>query len=192
MGAGASGLTRRTVPRAIHTERLLLRPFCADDAPALLPVLEANEAHLSRWIPEHVWRPVPLAELAVRLEGFAAAFAEDREWRYAVLSADGTTMIGEVDLFPRAAPGRVPYAESDRAEIGYWLRADMSGQGLATEAARAMLEVARSLPRITQVLIRCDELNAASGAVPARLGLARTDTECDGADVLQVWTMELR
>lgn len=181
-----------TVPHAIRTERLLLRPFCAEDAHALLPVLEANQDHLSRWIPEHVWRPVPLPELAARLDRFAAAFAEDREWRYAILSPDGTTMLGEVDLFPRAAAGRVPYAESDRAEIGYWLRADMSGQGLATEAARAMLEVARSLPRITQVLIRCDQLNLPSGAVPARLGFARTDTERDGADVLQLWTMALR
>ena len=180
-----------TVPHAIRTARLLLRPFGAEDAHALLPVLEANQDHLSRWIPEHVWRPVPLPELAVRLDGFAAAFAEDREWRYAVLSADGSAIIGEVDLFPRAARGRVPYAESDRAEIGYWLCADMSGRGLATEAVRAMLEVAQSLPRITQVVIRCDALNAPSGAVPARLGFALTDTERDGVDVLQVWTMAL-
>lgn len=181
-----------TVPHTLRTDRLLLRPFHADDAAALLPLLEANQDHLSRWIPEHVWRPVPLPELAERLERFAAAFAEDREWRYAVFAADGTTMLGEVDLFPRAATGRVPYAKSNRAEIGYWLRADWSGRGLATEAARAMLEVARGLPRVTQVLIRCDVLNGPSGAVPARLGFALTDTERDDADVLQVWTFALR
>ncbi|HEX9166298.1 MAG TPA: GNAT family N-acetyltransferase [Gemmatimonadales bacterium] len=181
-----------TVPTVIRTERLLLRPFLAEDAPALLPVLEANQAHLSPWIPEHVWRPVPLPDLASRLEGNAVAFAADQEWRYAILSPDGTTMIGEVDLFPRAASGRVPYPEADRAEIGYWLRADMAGRGLATEAAQAMLDVARSLPRITQVVIRCDERNAPSGAVPRRLGFAMTDTEVDGPDLLQVWTRELR
>lgn len=191
-GTGPSGVTEMTVPRTIRTERLLLRPFCADDAVALLPVLEANQDYLSRWIPLHVWRPVPLPDLAMRLEGFAAAFTGDREWRYAIVSSDGTTMIGEVDLFPRAAPGRVPYAESDRAEIGYWLRADRSGQGLATEAARAMLEVARSLPRIAQVLIRCDELNTPSSAVPARLGFSLTGTERDGSGLLQVWTTALR
>ena len=181
-----------TVPHTILTERLLLRPFRAEDAPALLPVLEANQAHLSRWIPERVWRPAPLPALATRLEGFAAAFAADREWRYAILSPDGATMIGEVDLFSRAALGRVPYPEADRAEIGYWLRADMSGRGLATEAARAMLDVARSLPRIAQVVVRCDALNAPSCAVPPRLGLALTATERDGDDVLQIWTLTLR
>ena len=180
-----------TAPHTIRTERLLLRPFGAVDAPALLPVLEASQDPLSRWIPERVWRPVPLPELAVRLDGFAAAFAADLEWRYAILSPDGRSMLGEVDLFSRAAGGRVPYPEADRAEIGYWLRADMSGRGLATEAARAMLEVARSLPRFTQVVIRCDELNAPSCAVPARLGFALTDTERDGSDVLQVWTLAL-
>ncbi|MDP1892432.1 MAG: GNAT family N-acetyltransferase [Gemmatimonadaceae bacterium] len=181
-----------TAPRAIRTERLLLRPFCAEDAPALLPVLEANQEHLGRWIPEHVWRPVPLPELGMRLDGFAAAFDGDREWRYAILSSDGATLIGEVDLFSRDSGGRVPYAASDRAEIGYWLRGDMWGRGLATEAARAMLEVARSLPRFARVMIRCDELNAPSGAVPARLGFALTDTERDGCDMLQVWTLALR
>lgn len=180
-----------TVPDSIRTERLLLRPWRAEDAPALLPVLEANQAHLSPWIPEQVWRPVPLPELVTRLEGNAAAFTADREWRYAILSPDGATLIGEVDLFPRAAVGRVPYPEADRAEIGYWLRADMAGLGLATEAARAMLDLARSLPRVKQVMIRCDELNAPSGAVPRRLGFALTGTEPDGSDLLQVWTLAL-
>lgn len=181
-----------TVPHLIRTARLLLRPFRADDARALLPVLEVNQDHLCRWIPPHVWRPLPLPELAVRLDGFAAAFAADREWRYAVVSPDDTTIIGEVDLFPRAAHGRVPYVEADHAEIGYWLRADMAGNGLATEAARAMLEVAGSLPRVARVAIRCDERNARSSAVPARLGFALTDTERDGEDVLQIWTLVLR
>lgn len=181
-----------TVPATIRTERLLLRSFRAEDAAALLPVLEANRAHLSRWIPEHVWRPLPLPELATRLEGNAAAFAADREWRYAMLSPDGATLIGEVDLFPRAAGGRVPYPEADHAEIGYWLRADKAGFGLATEGARAMLEVARSLPRINQAMIRCDVLNAPSGAVPQRLGFALTGTERDESDLLQVWTLALR
>jgi RimJ/RimL family protein N-acetyltransferase len=191
MDGGPIGLTMTSAPHTIRTERLLLRTICADDAPALLPVLEANQDHLSRWIPEHVWRPVPLPELAARLDGFAAAFAADREWRYAMLSPDGATQIGEVDLFSRDALGRVSYPASDRAEIGYWLRADMSGNGLATEAARAMLEVARSLPRFAHVMIRCDELNAPSCAVPGRLGFALTATERDGAHVLQVWTLAL-
>lgn len=180
-----------TVPDSIRTERLLLRSFRADDAPALLPVLEASQAHLSPWIPEHVWRPVPLPELAARLDSFAAASAADREWRYAILSPDGATLIGEVDLFPRAAGGRVPYPEADRGELGYWLRADMSGRGLATEAARAMLDLARSLPRIKQAMIRCDELNAPSNAVPRRLGFTLTDTEQAGPDRLLVWTLAL-
>lgn len=181
-----------TAPRTLHTEHLLLRAFTADDAPQLLPLLEANVEHLSRWIPEHIWRPVPLPELSVRLDGFSAAFAADRQWRYAIWSPDGATLIGEVDLFPRDANDRVPYAESDRAEIGYWVRADMSARGLATEAARAMLALAASLPRFTQLLIRCDELNAPSNAVPQRLGFSLTDAVRDGPDVLHVWTLSLR
>ncbi|MBW7932754.1 MAG: GNAT family N-acetyltransferase [Gemmatimonadaceae bacterium] len=181
-----------TAPHTLHTERLRLRAFAADDAPHLLPLLEANVDHLSRWIPEHVWRPAPLPELSTRLDGFAAAFDADRQWRYAIWSPDSTTLIGEVDLFPRDTNGRVPYEHSDRAEIGYWVRADMASQGLATEAARAMLTLAASLPRFTHVLIRCDALNVPSNAVPQRLGFARTDIERDGDDVLHIWTLPLR
>lgn len=181
-----------TVPRELRTERLVLRPFDAGDAPELLPLLETNVDHLSRWIPEHVWRPLPLDELATRLSGFAENFGADRQWRYAIRLIDDDTLVGEVDLFTRSAAGRVPYPEADRAEIGYWVRADYTGRGLATEAARAMLALAASLPRIEHVVIRCDALNAPSGAVPQRLGFALTDSEQDGADTLHVWSLPLR
>lgn len=180
------------VPLELRTERLILRPFSADDAPALQPLLAANVDHLSPWIPEHVWRPLPLAPLAQRLRGFAEAFADNRQWRYAVCLADDGTLVGEVDLFPRNESGRVAFPEADRAEIGYWLRADWTGRGLATEAAAAMLTLARSLPRFTHVIIRCDSRNAPSAAVPRRLGFTLTETEHDDGAVLHVWTLPLR
>lgn len=65
----------------LRTARLVLRPWRIEDAAPLLPVLEANQAHLAPWIPARVAQPVPLAELATRLAGFAADFAAAREWR---------------------------------------------------------------------------------------------------------------
>lgn len=53
---------------------------------------------------------------------------------------------------------------------GYWLRADATGRGYATEATRAAMAVAAALPGITRLEIRCDPRNTRSAAVPRRLG----------------------
>jgi RimJ/RimL family protein N-acetyltransferase len=185
-------------PSQFRTSRLIIRRWQASDAEALAPVLAANVDHLAPWIPWRVAEPVPPAQLAVRLNEFAAAFDADREWRYAVVAADANRILGDVDLFPRNESGRVPFDAADRVEMGYWLRADATGQGYATEAARAALEIVRSLPRISRVMIRCDERNHASAAIPRRLGfrLVRTVPEAgvrrDEPDCrLQEWEYDL-
>ncbi len=136
------------VPRELRTARLLLRPWRPDDAEVLAPVLVANQAHLSPWIPRRVWEAAPVEALAERLSGFAAEFSATREWRYAMFTLDDGRVLGEVALFPRAASGRVPLLEADRCEIGYWLREDATGTGLATEAAQAILTAGRIHPVI--------------------------------------------
>ena len=179
--------SRQTVPTTLRTARLLLRPWAATDAARLQPILEANYAHLGPWIPAHVATPLPARELAERLGGFGDDFAADRAYRYALLTPDGSKVLGEVDLFPRAATGRVPLRDADHLELGYWLDAAVTGQGLATEAAGALLAIAATLPGMTHVEIRCDAANAASAAVPQRLGFHLSAVEAG----LQVWRFEL-
>jgi ribosomal-protein-serine acetyltransferase len=184
------------IPVGLCTPHLLLRPWRADDAEALHPILVANYERLAPWIPSRVATPAPLAALADRLSGFAAEFDADREWRFAMLKPDETTLLGEIDLFPRSASGRVHVSDADRAEIGYWIRADESGRGLVTEGVRAMIDVARQLDRFAHLEIRCDERNAPSGAIPKRLGFQLSATveepaatpEHPGAR-LQIWKL---
>src|SRR5690349_11093743 len=154
------------MPPELRTERLFLRAWRAEDAEALQPILEANQAHLSPWIPRRVWTPAPLPELEERLAAFGADFAAAREWRYAMLTPDQRTILGEVGLYPRSTAGRVPYTDSNRVELGYWLRADATGQGLVTEASRAVLHAAAALSRCSLVEVRCDVRNDASAAIP--------------------------
>lgn len=158
-----------TQPGEIRTERLHLRPWRSTDAARLLPVLEANIAHLSGWIPATVALPAPLPELATRLAGFAADFEAARSWRFGIFSTEGE-VLGEASLFFRSASERVPLASADRLEIGYWLRSDATGRGFATEAARALLSLGAGLGRMRHVEIRCDAGNESSMAVARRLG----------------------
>lgn len=175
------------VPTMLRTARLVMRPWDASDAPALLPVLESNVSHLRRWIPAHVATPAPLPELAERLAGFGADFLASRAWRYALFTADATSLLGEADLFPRAAHGRVPFDAADHVELGYWLDASMTGRGLATEATEALLAVAEKLPGMTRAEIRCDPRNEPSAAIPRRLGFVLASTDAD----TQVWEKPL-
>src|SRR5262249_14844073 len=110
------------------------------------------------------------------LAAFGSEFEADREWRFAMLTSDERTLVGEIDLFPRSATGRVPFVDADRAEIGYWLRADETGRGLVTEAVRAIVGVATRTGRFTHLEIRCDARNAPSAAVPKRLGFQLATT----------------
>lgn len=170
-------------PPLIRTSRLSLRRWHPDDANALKHILEANTSHLGPWIPAHVANPAELTELVERLERFAIAFDDQREWRYAIFALEQGRLLGEVSLFPRSPAGRVAWPEADELEIGYWIRGDATGQGYATEAAEAALDAALSLTGVGRVTIRCDERNVASAAIPRRLGFGLLESR----DGMQVW-----
>ena len=186
-----------TVPAELSTARLQLRRWRAEDAKLLLPVLEANVAHL-HWIPAHVAAPLPEVELAARLAGFAADFEAGRSWRFGIFPRDQVGPVGEMSMFPRDGASRVPAEMADRVEIGYWLARSVTGRGYATEAAGSLLALAAQLPGISHVEIRCDPENAPSQAVAARLGFqlagtfdtGATATATDDGTMLWVRTLE--
>ena len=184
------------IPVALRTARLLLRPWASTDAPALLPVLERNRAHLEPWIPPHVAAPAPLDALAERLARFADDFAAGRAFRYALVALDEGRLLGEAGLFPRDASRRVPLSQADRVELGYWLDRDVTGRGFATEAAGALLELAKTLKHVTCAEIRCETENEPSRRVPMRLGFTLAETlpevslRSEARPVLlEVWTL---
>lgn len=179
-------------PADIRTARLYLRSWRGSDAAGLLPVLEANAAHLQRWIPAHVASVAPLHGIEARLDGFAADFAAARAWRFGIFAPADGDVYGEVDLFFRSDHERVQLAHADRVEIGYWLRSDLMGLGYATEAALAMVSLAERLPGMRHVEIRCDARNARSAALPRRLGFHLAGGPADASDpYAMVWIRAL-
>ena len=175
------------MPRQLRAEGLVLRAWCGDDAELLRPVLLANQEHLKRWIPEQVYSAPPLPELVQRLEEFAANFAAGRAFRYALRDAQDDRILGGMSLFPRDTRSRVQLEQADRVELGYWLDAAVTGRGLVTRGAEALLGAAATLPDVALAEIHCHVGNAPSNAVPRRLGFELAGTHGE----MQLWRRAL-
>ena len=114
-----------------RTQRLLLRPGWAEDAPALSRTI-ANEQGV-RHLSSMPW-PYELTDA----EAYLAA-PKDPVLPSLLIFArtDGEpSLVGACGLGRRA---------SGRVELGYWLARPFWGQGYATEAGRALVEIATTL-----------------------------------------------
>ena len=81
----------------------------------------------------------------------------------AVTLADDGALIGDVLLALRSV-------EHQTLEVGYIFAPASGGHGYATEAVRALLELAFDLLGARRVIARVDDRNGASRALLARLG----------------------
>jgi RimJ/RimL family protein N-acetyltransferase len=99
-------------------------------------------------------------------EGLAAPLGL---WAMVPRSPDGAVPIGTVLLLPLADAA----GPTDEVEVGWHLHPEWQGQGLATEAAGALLGAAVSAG-IDRVLAVTDPDNVASQAVAGRLGMVDT------------------
>jgi RimJ/RimL family protein N-acetyltransferase len=142
--------------------RLVLRRWAAGDVPALTVAVVESLDHLRPWM---VWAAPELATEAafVRfVRDVTARAADGGEAVYGVFDATTGAVLGGVGLHDRGTPGSV--------EIGYWLHVAATGQGLMTRIVAALTDMALAMDDVAWVEIRCDQANAASAAVPRRLG----------------------
>jgi RimJ/RimL family protein N-acetyltransferase len=151
----------RTPPYRIVSERLVLRCYDPTDAPLVNDAVDSSLDHLRPWMP---WAQSPssLDETIALLRRFRGQFDFGEDSIYGIFTPDGSEVVGGAGLHPRVAAGGL--------EIGYWIRASRTGAGLATEAAAALTRVAIELCGVDRVEIHVDPANAASLAVPRKLG----------------------
>ena len=144
----------------IRTPRLTLRaPRRADAARIAVLVNDFDLARMTTHVP-HPYAPIEaeafLDRMAAMDQARSAAFVLDTE-------AEG--LVGAVGLHPAGRLG---------PEIGYWVGRSYWGQGLATEAARAVLDWARDDWGRKVVVSGHFEDNPASGRVLQKAGFLYT------------------
>jgi RimJ/RimL family protein N-acetyltransferase len=142
-----------------RTERLLLRPGWAEDAPALARAI-ADET---------VVRNLATAPWPFALEDAEAFLAAPRDPAMPSFLITERTNSDPV-IVGACGLGRRP---SGAVELGYWIGRAHWGKGFATEAGRALIDIARTLklPRL-EASHFID--NPASGRVLEKLGFLPT------------------
>lgn len=160
---------------SVHTERLTIRRWQLRDAPLLHEAIESSIVELRRFTPWVIPDSPELPTLTARLERFRTQFDTGESSIYGIFDCAGTRVIGQVGLYARVGPGAL--------ELGYFIRTDAAGRGYATEAARALVDLAFSETNVARIELRCEPENKASVAIAQRLGfrLRETLAETTGA-----------
>ena len=163
----------------ILTERLELRVHRLDDVDDMLEF--RSDPEVVRYVP---WPVSTRADVEEALQKRLSAGRVDAvgDWLIlAIVLRETGQVIGEVLL---------KNSGEDAAELGYALHRSFHGQGLAREAAEAMLAVGFGELGLRRITAELDERNTASAALLERLGFTlhrRFEEEFKGE---QCWALE--
>jgi RimJ/RimL family protein N-acetyltransferase len=158
----------RYPPYRIVTERLLVRCWNPRDAPLLKEAVDSSLEHLRPWMPWAAHEPQPVAEKVELLRRFRGNFDLGHDFVYGIFTPDESEVVGGSGLHTRVG--------DDAFEIGYWIRSDRTGQGLATETSAALTRVACELCGVDRVEIHVDPANETSCSIPRKLGYVEEAT----------------
>jgi len=160
--------------RVIHdqptltTERLVLRPFVADDAfdvERLAGLREIADTTLN--IPH----PYPHGGAKEWIRQHGPAWIDGTSVTFAVVGARTGALVGVVSLLIKR--------EHRRAELGYWIAVDCWNRGYATEASQRLVDFGFETLGLHRIESRHFLRNPASGRVMEKLGMTREGVERD-------------
>lgn len=145
------------MPRTIDTLRLHLRPPEPTDAAAIFAY--ASDPLATRYM---IWPTArDIDDTHDFLDDVAAGWAEGDDFCYAVTDPVVGTLYGATSC----------QFDQHGAEIGYILAPAFWGQGLATEAASAVVNMAWDNDDLYRIWATCHVDNAASARVLEKLGM---------------------
>jgi RimJ/RimL family protein N-acetyltransferase len=135
------------------TDRVVtLRPWREDDAAAIVECMD-GEPEIARWL-DRVPQPYALEDARAYIAGIG-------EQSFAITDADTGRVLGSIGF------GQL---EDGVGEVGYWVRRDIRGRGVATRALVLLSRWALGLEGIARVQLRADVENEPSRRVAERAG----------------------
>ncbi len=144
----------------INTSRLVLRPFLEGDEAAMYTNW-ASDPEVCRYL---TWPPHESVDVTRQLvSDWASCYGSDCYYHW------GITLSGELvgDIAVVRWNG-----QSEEAELGYCLSRRLWGQGLMTEALRAVCDYLVDVVGFHRIALRHDSDNPASGRVMKKAGFS--------------------
>jgi ribosomal-protein-serine acetyltransferase len=140
-------------------ERRWLRLFDEADAAELYAVIDANRAHLARWMP---WAEGQTPDGTRTFIGDSLRQLADNQGFQLAMIDDGA-IVGALGYH------RLDW-ENLGTSLGYWLAEGSQGRGTVTLAVTALVDHAFGQWKLNRVEIRAGVQNTRSRAIPERLG----------------------
>jgi aminoglycoside 6'-N-acetyltransferase len=166
---------------ALHTERLTIRRFRREDAPALAAYRsEPVVARYQGW--DTPFTEEQAEAFIAELEG-SHPDTPDEWFQLAVSETASGVLVGDVGVGPDGDDPRL-------ARIGFTVAPAHQGQGLATEAVTAVLDHLFRVRGKHRVAADCDVRNTASVALLERVGMRREAHHLASAWWKGEWTDE--
>ena len=153
------------LPAVIETERLRLRSPQAGDGAALYLAIQESLPDLRRFLASVPWvateQSIDASEIYCR--NAAANFLTRKDMPFLLFEKSTGEIVGATGLH------RAVWA-TPKFEVGYWGRSSKSGQGLITEAVKAVTELALGPLAAVRVELITDAENHASRRLAERCG----------------------
>lgn len=147
--------------RILETSRLILRYFTIRDRAALIPILGDARVMEFSIIGVHNDR-----QIRQFIEQRLLSYLEPGFGLYALIHKQNQQLIGYCGFFVQQVN------QHHEVEIGYRLAYQYWGQGLATEAAQAVLAYGRQKYNFTRFICLIEPANTRSIRVAQKLGMA--------------------
>ena len=155
----------------LETKRLLLRHFIPEDLEALYALY--SDPEIRQYFPEGT---LTREETKEELEWFLHGHPSHPELGlWATIHKETGKFIGRCGLLPWTIEAR------QEVEVAYLLDKAYWGQGLATEAAQAIMDYAFNQLQLSPLICLIDPENAASKKVAERIGMT-LEKEVEGID----------
>jgi len=156
-------MSRSISSRPRTTPRLELRPFRRRDVEALIAAVGSSLEELELWLP-WVHSRYGRADALRFIRDSAAAWVDGRAYDFAIRRPESPDRhVGNISIWPTSRRERA-------GEVGYWISSSETGDGIATEAATAVLAVGFEEMALHRVTLRIAVGNVSSERVAEKLG----------------------
>src|SRR5215204_7136745 len=146
----------------LHTSRLVLREFTAEDAPDVQRLVGEWEVARTLAVVPHPYEDGMAEEWIASLR---RAYEAGKTLTWAVVLRDGPgELVGAITLHPNA--------RDDNAELGYWIGRSYWGLGYATEAAEEVVRYGFEDLGLHRIQATHFGSNPASGRVMQKIGMS--------------------